>query len=98
MSTPGFIKDEVRLAKNINLTMGAKLEHNNYSGFDVQPSGRILWSPSEKRSIWAGVTRAVTTPSDLEEKFLLQGPAGPGVIIQVVGNPHFKSEDVLAGC
>lgn len=91
----GFVQDEIPLGSRVLLTAGAKLQHNNYSGFDIQPSGRLLWTPSEHQSAWLGVTRAVTTPSDLEEDFLLVGPAGPGTFIRVAGNPHFKSEDVI---
>jgi iron complex outermembrane recepter protein len=90
----GFLQDEVRLGPAVNLTFGAKLQQNNYSGFDVLPSGRLLWSPNEKQSLWAGITRSVTTPSDLEEHFLLQA-ASPTVVLRVTGNHQFKSEDVL---
>jgi iron complex outermembrane receptor protein len=90
-----FLQDEIQLGEKFSFTAGAKLQHNNFSGFDVQPSARLLWSPGKHQSIWLGFTRAVTTPSDLEEDFFLQGPAGPNTFIQVVGNKHFKSEDVL---
>lgn len=91
----GFIQDEARLGEHATLTVGTKLQHNNYSGFDILPSARILWSPGAQRSVWAGITRSVTTPSDLEENFLLSGAAAPGVVVQVLGNPDFKSEDVI---
>lgn len=90
----GFVQDEIHLGNALTVTAGAKLQHNNYSGFDIQPSGRILWSRSEHMALWGGVTRAVTTPSDIEERFLLQG-VSPTLVVQVLGNPHFKSEDVL---
>ena len=90
----GFLQDEIRLGQTVNLTLGAKLQQNNYSGFDVLPSGRLLWSPNEKQSLWGGITRSVTTPSDIEENFLLQGIT-PTLVVQVLGNHQFKSEDVL---
>jgi iron complex outermembrane recepter protein len=90
----GFLQDEIRLGKSADLTLGAKLQQNNYSGFDVLPSGRLLWSINEKQSLWAGITRSVTTPSDIEENFLLQA-ATPTLVIQVLGNQQFKSEEVL---
>src|ERR1700733_3461089 len=91
----GFLQDQIELGGKVSLTVGAKLQHNNYSGFDVQPSGRLLWTPGQHQSVWLGVTRAVTTPSDLEEGFLLQGPLGPNEDIQVIGDRNFKSEDVI---
>jgi iron complex outermembrane receptor protein len=90
----GFLQDEFRLRRAVNLTFGAKLQQNNYSGFDVLPSGHLLWSLSDRQSVWAGFTRSVTTPSDIEENFLLQGIT-PTLVVQVIGNHQFKSEDVL---
>jgi iron complex outermembrane receptor protein len=91
----GFLQDRIQLGKKVFLTAGAKFEHNNYSGFDIQPSGRLLWTPGQHQSVWAGVSRAVTTPSDLEEGFHLEGPLGPTEAIVVAGNRHFESEDVI---
>jgi iron complex outermembrane recepter protein len=90
----GFLQDEIHLGRTVNLTVGAKLQQNNYSGLDVLPSGCLLWSPNDKQSLWGGVTRSVTTPSDLEENFLLQAES-PTLVVQLIGNHHFKSEDVL---
>ena len=89
----GFVQDEVQVRKHVWVTAGTKFEFNNYSGFDLQPSGRILWSPGERQALWGGVTRAVTTPSDLEENFDLRDYVGK-VVVQVLGNRHFESEDV----
>jgi len=90
----GFLQDEIRLGQTVNLTLGAKLQQNNYSGFDALPSGRLLWSPSDRQSLWAGITHSVTNPSDIEENFLLQGIT-PSLVIQVLGNHNFNSENVL---
>ncbi len=91
----GFLQDQVQFGKNLSLMAGAKMQQNNYSGFDIQPSGRLLWSPSENQSVWIGISRAVTTPSDLEEDFFLEGAAGPNTFIVVAGNLHFQSEDLV---
>ena len=91
----GFLQDQIQLAEKLSLTVGAKLQHNNYSGFDIQPSARLLWTPGQHQSLWFGVSRAVTTPSDLEEDFHLEGPVAPTEFILVAGNPHFKSEDLI---
>jgi iron complex outermembrane receptor protein len=91
----GFLQDQVQLAEKLYLTVGAKLQHNNYSGFDIQPSLRLLWSPGQHQSLWLGASRAVTTPSDLEEDFHLEGPVTPTEFIVVAGNPQFKSENLI---
>jgi iron complex outermembrane receptor protein len=91
----GFLQDQIQLGRTVSLTFGAKLQQNNYSGFDIQPSGHLLWAPDVHQSLWLGVTRAVTTPSDLEENFFLQGPLAPKEYIQLLGNHQFKSEDLI---
>jgi iron complex outermembrane receptor protein len=89
-----FLQDEIQLRPNLRLTGGFKLEDNNYSGADFQPSGRLLWLPRPHQALWAGITRAVTTPSDLEEgQYIHVG--GPSAFIQVLGNHGFMSEDVI---
>src|SRR6202008_740231 len=40
-----FAQDELKLAKErLRLTLGAKLEHNNYTGFEILPSARAAWN------------------------------------------------------
>src|SRR5579872_3135164 len=94
----GFLQDDITLLpKRLALTVGAKLEDVTFSGFDVQPSGRLLWTPSAHQSFWAAVTRAITTPSRLEEGFDLTAAASlkPLELLQVKGNPDFQSEKLL---
>ena len=90
----GFLQDDIEVTHHLSVTLGAKLQDNNYTGFAAQPSGRVLWTVKEHQALWLGVTRAVTTPSDLEESFFLQGAIAPTAFIQVVGNKQFKSENV----
>jgi iron complex outermembrane receptor protein len=90
-----FVQDEFELGRAVTLTVGAKMQHNNFSGFDVQPSARVLWAAGKHQSLWGGVTRAVTTPSDLEENFFIVAQEAPNVFLQVLGNKQFKSEDVI---
>src|SRR6266576_170012 len=53
-----FAQDEVLfLDDRLRLTVGSKFEHNDYSGFEFQPSGRILWNPAEHHSLWAAISR-----------------------------------------
>ena len=65
----GFIQDELTLIDNkLWLTIGSKFEHNDYSGFEGQPSARIMWAPHNQHRLWAGVSRAVRTPSRVEQR------------------------------
>ncbi len=58
-----FVQDEITLVKNRwYLTVGSKFEHMQNIGWQAQPSARLLWTPNKKRSLWAGISRAVRMP------------------------------------
>ena len=54
------------IPERVRLTMGVKVQDNDYSGMEVQPSGRMLWTPNSQNTVWASVSRAVRTPSRVE--------------------------------
>jgi iron complex outermembrane recepter protein len=95
----GFVQDEIHLLNDkLSIIAGAKLEDNNFTGFDIQPTLRGLWNPNPHQSFWAAVTHAVTTPSRIEEGFQLSAGEisnNPPTYLLVSGNPGFKSETVL---
>ncbi len=94
----GFIQDEIALApRRLSLTLGTKLEHNSFSGFDAQPSARILWTPSNRQSYWAAVTRAVRTPSRIEDNFRFDYLAAPSVplFLRLIGDGQFTPEQMI---
>ena len=63
----GFAQDEITIIDDLLwLTLGSKIEHNDYTGLEIQPNVRILWRPEKRHSVWASVARAVRTPSRME--------------------------------
>ncbi|NIP99105.1 MAG: TonB-dependent receptor, partial [Nitrospinaceae bacterium] len=94
----GFIQDQITLIPDqIKFTVGTKLGYNSFSGWEVQPSGRLLWTPNDRHSLWASASRAVRTPSRFEDSSILNFNTAPGpVTFQVNGNPDLKSENLLA--
>jgi iron complex outermembrane receptor protein len=96
----GFVQDEIAFFNHrLSLTAGTKLEHNNYTGFEVQPSGRLLWNRTPRESLWGSVTRAVRTPSRLDTDVELTDFATVTplpVYLRVSGNPQFQSEELIA--
>ncbi|MFQ6615135.1 MAG: TonB-dependent receptor plug domain-containing protein, partial [Fidelibacterota bacterium] len=95
----GFIQDQITLIpKHLRFTLGTKLGYNSFSGWEVQPSGRLLWTPNDKHTAWASVSRAVRIPSRIEDSFTLNAitipPGGP--TFRLVGNTGLKSENLLA--
>ena len=92
--------------ERLSITVGSKLEHNSYTGFEYQPSVRALWSPVGTVAIWSAVSRSVRTPSRGER----MGTAWLGVMppfsgsnqsdmmmtIDVIPSPDFSSECLIA--
>jgi len=84
-----FIQDKITLEpKTWFLTLGSKFEHNTYTGFEIEPDARLQWHPDEQDMVWTSVSRAVRTPSRVEEDLH---------IIQATGfvNSHLISIDTL---
>lgn len=88
-----FLQDEIRLCEKVRLTLGSKLEHNDYTGFEYEPSARIQWSVTEKQMIWGAISRAVRTPSRYDRDLSEPSPAF-GTFL--TGNSNFKSETLIA--
>ena len=93
-----FLQDQITLfGDRLKLTIGSKFEHNDYTGFEFQPTGRALWRVKPRHSLWAAVSRAVRTPSraDDDSRFFEANP-DPAVLIFATGNRDFDSEKLLA--
>ena len=97
-----FVQDEIALKPDhVYLTIGAKLEHNDFTGFEFQPSARIAWSVNKNHTLWAGYARARRTPSSLENEVVsnvaaFAGPGGVPVLASVLGSPEVQSENLDA--
>jgi iron complex outermembrane receptor protein len=56
-----FVQDEIALAQNrLRLTLGSKLEHNDFTGIEIQPNVRLLWMPSKQHATWAAAPALAT--------------------------------------
>ena len=94
-----FVQDEVRFFQDaVRLTIGSKFEHNDYSGFEFQPSARVLWKVAEQHSLWASVSRAVRTPTRVDEDIAVSSAPFPTMPLftRILGNEDFKPEKVIA--
>jgi len=91
----GFLQDEISvIPERLRFIAGSKLEHNDYSGFEFQPSGRLAWTPDDRQTIWAAISRAVRTPSRIDKDlYANSSPTLPGGL---AGGPDFDSEKVIA--
>lgn len=103
-----FVQDEIALViDRLAFTVGTKLEHNDYTGFEYQPSARLLWTPDRRHSLWGAVSRAVRVPSRFEQDGYITleprliNPAPVYLFPRYTGNRGVTAEDLLAyeiGC
>jgi iron complex outermembrane receptor protein len=88
-----FVQDEIKLMEKLSLTLGSKFEHNDYTGFELEPSARLSWTPVEGQSFWAAVSRAVRAPSRVDRDF---SEADPPHLVVLKGDSGFVSEKLIA--
>jgi iron complex outermembrane receptor protein len=94
-----FVHDDIAVvADRLRVIVGTKLEHNAYSGVEVQPSGRLVWTPDATNTFVWSVTRAVRTPSRVETDYSTRSVADPAVpaFVQLRANPGFEPEALVA--
>ena len=94
-----FVQDEIRLTKSVWLTVGSKFEHNAYTGFEYEPSARLVWTPNDRQAIWLSASRAIRQPDRAD--FGLRSdvatfplPGGAFGIVELLGNPNTKAEQL----
>jgi iron complex outermembrane recepter protein len=107
-----FAQDDIALVpERVKLTLGSKVEWNDYTGWEIQPSVRALYAVAPDQQIWASVSRAARTPArinrDLDELLLAVVPAGvlgcpgtfavsPACHFSIRGSDDYESEVVVA--
>jgi iron complex outermembrane receptor protein len=85
----GFVQDEIECVPNLlKLTIGTKLLHNVYTGFEIQPSARLAWNPDRRQTLWTAISRAIRAPSRIDRELVI-----PPVTF---GSPGFESEKLRA--
>ncbi len=105
-----FLNDRITLVRDeLALIVGSQVERNDYTGFEWQPTLRLLWTPRPYFSFWASANRSVRTPSraenaiDLRRQIVpvtslpspLNGLGGPAIAqYALIGNPDFAAETV----
>jgi iron complex outermembrane receptor protein len=93
-----FLQDQIALKPDrMALYFGSRIENSYFSGFDYEPSARFAWTPSNRRTFWAAVSRASRTPTqrDIGIDAVLAALPGPSEVA-LLGNPNIKSEHVIA--
>jgi iron complex outermembrane receptor protein len=98
----GFVQDDWTIVPDrFHLMFGTKLDVNSFTGLEVQPGVRLLWTPNERNTFWAAVSRAVRTPSRWEEDaniIFARGPTATPLPFEVAlhGVGDLDSEELIA--
>ncbi|HVH68545.1 MAG TPA: TonB-dependent receptor, partial [Gemmatimonadales bacterium] len=89
----GFVQDEITVVpERLHVALGTKVEHNDYTGVEIQPSGRVNWAVGPSGTLWTAVSRAVRAPSRIDREFFVPGQPP----YALAGGPNFHSEEELA--
>jgi iron complex outermembrane receptor protein len=83
-----FAQDEVALMQDWYLTLGSRLEYNEYTGVEWLPSARLSWRLSPQHALWAAASRTVRAPSRLDADAFL--PGSPPYLLR--GGPRVRGE------
>ncbi len=95
-----FVQDDIDLAHDrCRLILGTKFEKNDYTAWEFQPNARLVFTPSNTQTVWASVSRAVRTPSQIEDDVsLVQAviPGAPNQVVTLFGNGDLNAERLTA--
>jgi len=97
-----FGQDEFTLMPGkLRFIAGARISHENGTGVQIEPTGRLLWTPKTYLTSWAAVSRAVHTPSVTDSGLSATFAAVPlqppmFALVQVASNPNSVPESALS--
>jgi len=83
-----FGQDRITLTESVNLTLGARVERNPYSGYEFLPDARLAWKINPHHLLWTAVSRTVRGPARIDaDAFIPRDPPH-----QLRGGPDIESE------
>lgn len=86
------VQDTISLSSAFDLTVGAKMEDDPYSGWSFQPDVRFSWTLGDSHMLWAAASKAVRSPTPFDVDVIEK----VGTLTFLTGNPAFEPEKVLA--
>ena len=88
-----FGQAQFDVGKGVFLSVGTKLEHNEFTGVEVQPMAAARWT-RDRQTLWATVSRAVRVPTrfDVDLRFRVPNTS----LLALTGTEGFRSESVIA--
>ncbi len=81
-------QDEIALRPDLSLTLGARVERNDYTGTEFLPTARLAWRLAPRHSVWTALSRTVRAPTRLDVDAFI--PGRPPYLLR--GGPRVRSE------
>lgn len=92
-----FLQDQIDLFDDLKLTLGNRVEHFTFTGWETEPNARLLWTPNKSHSLWASVSRAVVLPNRAQHSIRVQKTIpGTNTFFEAKANPDMLTENLLA--
>ena len=96
----GFVNDEIAIVPGRwQVTLGSEVGHNDHTGFEIQPTARVAWTPDATNMVWSAITRAIRTPSRVETDYTTTSfvrDAGLPTFVRLTPDPGFVPEKLVA--
>jgi iron complex outermembrane receptor protein len=94
-----FVRDEIKLARSAWFTIGTKLEHNAYTGFEYEPGAQFVWTPTDRQTIWLSASQAIRQPSrqdtDLQYDIAVIPLEGSNFgVLKFINNKNIRAEQL----
>jgi len=68
-----FAQDEIALRPDLSLTLGARVERNDYTGNELLPTARLSWRLNPRHALWSALSRTVRAPTRLDVDAFIPG-------------------------
>lgn len=96
-----FLHHENSLGGGLRVYSDAMLEHNDYSGWEFQPSLAVTYARNDRETFWTAISRSVRSPSRSEADSSIWAQAFLSELLipgkaRLVGDREFKAETVVA--
>jgi iron complex outermembrane receptor protein len=88
-----FAQAQFDAGHGVFVTAGTKVEHNEFTGAELQPSVGVRWT-RRTQTVWGTVSRAVRVPTRFDTDLRIRNP-NTGTIV-LTGTEDFRSEAVVA--
>ena len=96
-----FLQDEIAIMPGrLWFTPGIRFESTPFTGYQAEPSGRLLWSLTDNQSLWVSAAQATRTPQRSERGLhivtaVFPGPGGSLTSVDLFGSSRAGDEDML---